>query len=199
MSTIDLADTERRAYSTLFDDGLLDILVGSFIVALALSMGTDVDYLPAIGAGLGVPLWVAARRLISEPRIGQVSLHVDRQARIRRGIAMLGGLLALTAAGGVVWFLSTPAGAPALPAAWRAVPLGLVLALTAWATAWIFQIPRMAGHGLVIAAAFVAGAALGLPRGAGPLAAGVVIVAAGIVVLIGFLGRNPKPPAEIRE
>jgi hypothetical protein len=92
MSTqISLKEAERRAFKTKFDDGLWDILLGSyfmmFVVALYLSPSlgdfwSSVIIIPGVGFVFMVT-WLL-RKFIVTPRIGNVKFGKARRGKLKR-------------------------------------------------------------------------------------------------------------------
>jgi hypothetical protein len=75
----DLKEIEKRSYTSYHQDGLLDIFVGVYILAFSLGILMDVLWefgfgmtMPAILVAVMLPMWIAAKRKITMPRIGFV-------------------------------------------------------------------------------------------------------------------------------
>lgn len=74
-----LKEIERRAYTSYHQDGLLDIFVGVYIAAFGLGIVADKVWgldegsiMPVIFVAVMLPIWIAAKRKITMPRIGFV-------------------------------------------------------------------------------------------------------------------------------
>lgn len=88
---ISLKEAERKAFKTKVDDGLWDILLGSyflmFVIAIYLSPSlgdfwSSAIFIPGLGL-VYLVIWVI-RKYIVTPRIGRVKFGRGRQARLMR-------------------------------------------------------------------------------------------------------------------
>jgi hypothetical protein len=75
-----LKEIERRAYMSYHQDGLLDIVVGVFILGFGVGIFLDMVWefgfgsiMPAILIAVILPIWIAAKRKITMPRTGFVN------------------------------------------------------------------------------------------------------------------------------
>lgn len=183
-----LQQMEHSAYRKRIDHGLIDVLIGAFLVAIGLMLHADLDYMPVIVFFIGVFAHREASRRLIEPRIGHVRLRADRVARIKAWqwftlgslVAAVSGVLALR---GLGW-IEYPDGARALVVTGCfALPLALA--------AWLFGIRRW----FVYAAMLLAGGALeawaGLDYGTSWYFSGGLVVLAGGVLLAKFLRAHP--------
>ncbi|MDX1813627.1 MAG: hypothetical protein R3319_02450, partial [Candidatus Bathyarchaeia archaeon] len=75
-----LKEIERRAYMSYHQDGLLDIFAGLYILGFGLGIMMDILWefgfgviMPAILIVTVLPIWIAAKRKITMPRIGFVN------------------------------------------------------------------------------------------------------------------------------
>ena len=107
MSTMgSLERLEHSIYRSQVDHGLLDILMGAFLIAIGLMLHADLDYMPVVVFFVGMFALKEARRRLIEPRIGHVRLKAERRARLKawRWLTLLAlvvavfGVLALSAA-----------------------------------------------------------------------------------------------------
>lgn len=117
---------ESEIYTSRFDDGLLDLLVGVGLLVLGLFWRVERPELGAAVPAILIPLWIALRRTFIEPRLGRVAFAPERR-RLERGrltaaLALGAGLLACAALA-VVWARGAETGpvtlrtfAPLLPA-----------------------------------------------------------------------------------
>ncbi len=195
----DLAQIERKAYETIWEDGLLDVFVGAGVLGIGVSWVSGHAVYGAILPALLVPVWQAARKKIVEPRTGYVEFSPARKTREKRGLGLMLLLGVLTLMLGIgVYFMARerppeldrllPVVIPALPAAL----LGFGGALVGF----LFGIRRF----LTYAALLFLGAAVGAHLGAGPgwhfLAPGLVILVVGVTLLASFLKKYPLAAAE---
>ncbi len=104
-----LKEIERTAYMSYHQDGLLDIFAGLYILGFGLGLFMDVilDFgmgvilMPSCFIAIALPLWIAAKRKITMPRIGFVRFGTGSTSKIMAifiGIAVagLGFFLAFT-------------------------------------------------------------------------------------------------------
>ena len=75
-----LKEIERKAYMSYHQDGLLDIFAGLYILAFGLGIYATIiwDYsfgliMPGALIAIIIPIWIAAKRKITIPRIGYVN------------------------------------------------------------------------------------------------------------------------------
>jgi hypothetical protein len=104
----DLKEIEKRAYTSYHQDGLLDIFAGAYILAFGLGILTEVFWglsfgsiLPAISVAVMLPMWIAAKRKITMPRIGFVKFG------IQSGMKFMAVLLGIMLTGVGVFFAIT--------------------------------------------------------------------------------------------
>lgn len=204
---VNLKQIERKAWTSFFQDGLLDILIGLLLLLMVVpDMLSDVfpSKSPQYGmtvalAGLAVVIFWAGKRFMTMPRLGRVKFVRARRVQKMRvaaplaaaslftGILMASILLAQRNGGSV---LEAVAGSRALAA------LGLAV--------WMILIFSLASYFMDFTRGYVIGVlcALGL---AGTvlfdnpimfLLAGGVIVLMGLVVLIRFLRKYRIPAQE---
>ena len=142
-SHFDLPQLERQLYESTWNDGLLDLCTGAALMITGVFWVIGMSTYSTFAAPIAIPIWVAARRNISQPRMGTVTFGTDRvkRERIHFLALFLLGMIALIA-GLVLYFKGVPndlsvslrrlnviAGLPALllaiPAGTVAVALGL--------------------------------------------------------------------------
>jgi len=78
-----LKEIERKAYMSYHQDGLLDIFAGLYILTFGLGIFTTIiwDYsfgliIPGALIAVLLPIWIAAKRQITMPRIGYVNFGI---------------------------------------------------------------------------------------------------------------------------
>jgi hypothetical protein len=96
----DLKQVERKTYMSYHQDGLMDIFIGTYITSFGLGVALDLygkpgfgALMPAILVATVLPLWIAAKRKITMPRIGFVkfkSHDTNMLAVTILGVAVLG-------------------------------------------------------------------------------------------------------------
>ena len=192
MDAPDLVALERRTYLTAYDNGLWDILLGLWFVAVGAGVITDTGALFAILAAVAIEPWRRFHRRVSESRVGYVRVGPARARRLRRGPQALAAL-----AGLLVILLVSRAEFGEIGSAIRGEigMFALVGALVA-AAGYVFELTRLYAYAGVIAFAAVADVVLPLSTPWILVATGVAIAAIGAWVLIAYLRRYPALPAE---
>ena len=93
-----LREIEKKAYMAYHQDGLLDIVVGVYVLGFGLGIFMDVIWdfsfgmgiIPAILIAVILPIWIAAKRKITMPRIGFVKFGAGGTTKLT---AILIGLM----------------------------------------------------------------------------------------------------------
>jgi hypothetical protein len=197
-----LREIEKKTYMSYHQDGLIDIVIGLY--ALALGLGIIIDriwelsfasIMPAIVIVIVLPIWIQAKRKITMPRIGYVNIG-------RRGSNKLFALLlGLAVAGLGVFFLFTmvtfesgrPEWIETILFQYGMIWIGLGSAVIASLFAYTMGLKRLHGYGLLTLALFTSGYFLSFPFEYLLLVIGSVIVASGAVLLVRFIRKYPLP------
>jgi len=207
MKTTDsLKEIERRAYRSIFEDGIYDILVA--IAFLILAWISVLDYLgiPTIyGYLFGIifiPFCVLGKRYITIPRMGAVKFGARRRKRrlflfivCAAFIFLTLPLMPMLSAGGMAEGLPGDSGIT-LIVGFVMVPL-IVLA------AYFLDFPRLYIYALLISFGILHSGFLsrwvGMPFNSliSFGVPGLIIFAYGLVLLFGFMKKYPKPTPEV--
>lgn len=202
---LDLKELERKAFRSIFQDGLLDIFLG---VALLLFAVTPLladqglgDFWSSVVMGCGwLVAWAGlllAKRHVTVPRMGRVKPGPARRARQSRIVAISAVVLfAGVLAGFAVYLLPQP---DARLLDWL-IPAALGLAAFGMFAlcAHLLDLPRLYGYGILVGLAAPAGELLyrhgaaahhGWPTAFG--IAGSAIAIAGAVMLARFVRAFP--------
>jgi len=196
-----LRDVEKKAYMSYHQDGLIDIVIGLYALAFGLGIILDIIYdfsfaaiMPAILIAIILPIWMAAKRKITMPRIGFVKFGTRGSNKL---FAVFVGLMV---AGLGVFFLFTVAtmqnGTPSwidILFQYGMIVIGLISAVIASLFAYTMGLKRLHGYGLLILALFTIGYFLNLPFQYLLLAIGSVIIASGVALLVRFVRKYPLP------
>jgi hypothetical protein len=213
MSTpLNLKEIERKAFRSTHEDGLLDIELGLIVIGMAVFVFRPPEgYSPRnilllmVVCGLAGGLFLAGKKFITLPRMGQVRFGAIRK---RKNLALglvLGaiillqvGVVALTALG---WLIPTLGEQIARLFGARDVEILLVAALGA-----LFVGPSMLlmayftdyTHGYLIAVLMALAVFLMIYRNQPllPILLGSLIVVLGVVSLVSFLRKYPLPPED---
>ena len=200
-TSLDLQDLEERTFRSRFDDGLLDLIVGLFVLAFGLSLGTSYGGLGGVWAAMLISLWYPLRRSITEPRMGYVEFSKPRQARMRRSMTWMGLALGLSVLAGVgmwvVFAIQDPAFADALRPL-GPIPFGVMLGLLLAVGAKLLGIARGYVYAALVLACVTGAHLLGLEDDLrlALIVSGAVITSAGAWRLASFLRDNPRPPED---
>ncbi|MDP7078686.1 MAG: hypothetical protein QF415_02265 [Candidatus Undinarchaeales archaeon] len=151
----------------------------------------------AILAAVGMPFWIAAKKLITIPRLGVVEYSPERKAQEKDKITMLTMLLTMTALGGGVVFMGVSGAGgipPGIVTAFRANALlsfGFTLAIVVAAVGRVTGLKRMYGYAGLIVGSFLLQKVVDIHPRVSFLVPGVLILASGLLVLSRFLQENP--------
>lgn len=192
-----LAEFESKAYQSLWNDGLVDLCLGIGILTLAASWITHHAVFGAILPALMVPLWHAARRVITEPRAGYVELNAERTGQLRLNHAVLAGLGVVALMMGIgLYLLVTRSQGAGLDLSWSFIPAlpALLLSIATFVVAVLYKVPRFYFYGAVLLLSGLLGGLIGLRPGWHFVVPGLTITGFGTVLLISFLRRNPSRP-----
>jgi len=184
----ELMRLEQSAYRSQIDHGLIDLVIGAWLVAVGLMLHADLDYMPVVVFCIGVLAYREAFVRLIEPRIGHVRLRADRIERIQGWkwitlgalVAAVFGVLALRALGWIDW-----------PASIRPLVVTGCFALPLALAAWLFGIRRWWLYAAVLLAGGAVEAPAGLDYGASWYFSGGLVVLAGGLQLARFLRAHP--------
>jgi hypothetical protein len=195
-----LKEIERRAYTSYHEDGLLDIFVDVYVLGFGLGVFLDTlwesgfgSIMPAILVATILPIWIAAKRKITMPRIGFVKFGpsggTTKLMAIFIGLAVAGlGVsvvftLALSQNGSHQWLdLIFQNGM-------------LIVGFGSLAVCILFGysmgLKRLYAYGLLALISLAVGHFLGVFFAYILMALGTTVMVAGIVLLIGFVRKYP--------
>lgn len=219
-----LKDAERRAFASTLDDGVVDIVIGAFLLIFVVA-----PFLSAAGLGdfwssfVLVPydalVFLAAfivKRTVVAPRRGTVKFSPARQARLRKSVWIL-LVIGLVGFGlGILSFLSADMGR------WvHLARFGLVVLAGFSTAAYFFDCPRFYLYGVMVGVGPIAAEALSVGLGTVhdslpialrlisrlitahhglPLTFAVIcgiIILNGVALFVRFLCTHPLPPVEL--
>jgi hypothetical protein len=193
-----LKEIERRAYMSYHQDGLLDIFVGLYILGFGLGIYMDIIWeygfgsiMPAILIAAVLPIWIAAKRKITMPRIGFVKFGA------RGSNKLFAIFLGIMVAGLGVFFVFTFA---TFQGARQWLDLifqngMLVVGFGSLAVCLLFGysmgLKRLYAYGVLALVALVIGHFMGIFFAYILLALGLTVMVAGFALLIGFVRKYP--------
>jgi hypothetical protein len=192
-----LKEIERRAYMSYHQDGLLDIFVGLYILGFGLGIYMDIIWeygfgsiMPAILIAAVLPIWIAAKRKITMPRIGFVKFGA------RGSNKLFAIFLGLMVAGLGVFFAFTVFQGGHSPWLDLVFQNGLIIVgIGSLAVCLLFGysmgLKRLYAYGVLALVALVIGHFMGIFFAYILLALGLMVMVTGIALLIGFVRKYP--------
>jgi hypothetical protein len=203
---ISLKQVERKAYQTVYQDGLWDVLIGSYalmfaiIPALSVPLGdfwSSALLIPAIGLVYAI-IWLI-RKYILHPRTGRVELGAWRIARLKRANLMLFVVLTAALLLGALSFLQFDR----LPGWVHTLRFSSVILIGFGLAGYLFEFPRLYAYGLMLGAAPILGEWLYQEFGAShhgiPITftiTGVIIILTGLFHFVRLLRQTEVAPEE---
>jgi len=190
---IDLKLVQRKVYLSFFQDGLWDVLLGSFVLAWGLGILTDTAALTGVWFITAYFSIVAVKKRVTYPRIGHMKIPLERRTNIRLLIA---GIVAALAGVGAFLVVRSEIARPL----WDYFPLmlGAIIGTVVFLIAYWWQINRWYAYGATI----IVGVSLhqwqNVAFSWSFIIPGIVILSAGIAMFIRFLHQYPKPIEEGR-
>ena len=194
-----LKEIERRAYMSYHQDGLLDIFAGLYVLGFGLGITMEIlwDFgfgviMPGILIATVLPIWIAAKRKITLPRIGFVSFGVrgaNKLMAIFLGVmvAGLGAFFAFTFAtfqGGSRQWLDL-----IVQNGMIIVGLGTLAVCTLFG--YSMGLRRLYVYGLLAALVLFIGHFLGIFFAYILTALGITVMVVGFALLISFVKKYP--------
>jgi hypothetical protein len=180
-----------RVYEACWQDGSIDLFAGVAAAGIGVAWIFDLVVMGPIAPALAIPLWVAFRRRVIEPRLGHVRFDSSRRRRLKRAhvvliavgcATLILGVATYFASGGArpEWFRSV---VPALP--------GVLVGIAGALSALMFAIPRLALYAVPFVLGGLGVAALDTDPGWALLAGGLVAATTGCVLLVRFAWQFP--------
>jgi hypothetical protein len=203
-TNVDLKRLERKAWTSFFQDGLLDILMGLTLLAVGFpamlpgifTSGLSQDVAAAVLMVLALLAYWGGKRFVTVPRTGRAEFSSARRSRQTKAAV----IYAISAVAGAIVFLMTMLGLSSNPPAWVQC-LGVEGFLALGIGGWMLLIVGLASYftdytrGYVIAAlyALAFGGKVLLHNPIMFIVAGMLAVVMGLVVFVRFLRTHPKP------
>jgi hypothetical protein len=194
-----LKEIERRAYMSYHQDGLMDIFAGLIILGFGLGIFMQIilDYslgaiMPAILITTFLPIWVAAKRKITMPRIGFVNFG------IRGANKLTAVFLGTMVAGLAVFFLFTFATSQSGLRQWLDLIIQNGMLIVGFGTlavcilfGYSMGLKRLYGYGVLAVIVLVSGHFTGIFFAYIIMALGTTVMVTGAVLLISFVRKYP--------
>ena len=200
---VDLKQIERKAYTSYFQDGLWDIVIGVLVAAWAVGpllsdlglsdIWSGVIFLPFVAVAFAV-LW-AGKRFITRPRMGLVRFGPKRKARLTKVGLMTSALLAVGLIVGLFASMSSTT------SGWvHSAALCAVLLAGFSVGAYFLDFPRLYLYGALLALCLPVGEVLfryaGVAHHGWPATFGVsaaVMLLIGVTLFARFVHKYPLP------
>jgi hypothetical protein len=194
-----LKEIERRAYMSYHQDGLLDIFVAVYILGFGVGVWMDMTWelgfgiaLPAILIATVLPIWIAAKRKITMPRIGFVNFGIRGASKIT---AIFIGIMVLGLGAFFVFTLATFQGGSRQ---WLDLIFQngmLIVGFGSLAVCILFGysmgLKRLYAYGLLALVSLVIGHFMGIFFAYILMALGTTVMVTGIALLISFVKKYP--------
>ncbi len=188
-----LTEAQKFAAKTMTEDGLIDLFAGVGLIIVGYFWLVDNAAVSAIMPFALINMWKVARRKISEPRLGQVTLVREKKSHILTGRIILSIVVLTLAVGIILWWMGGAGqilGTGYFPL-FASGPSLLIAIITLFSAVYL-KSRRFFGYAawLVISA----GIAIWLERGPATafMIGGVPFVGIGTVLLAAFLRRHPR-------
>ncbi len=195
---IDMKEIERQVFLSYSEDGLIDIAVGTVITAWGLMLMLEPSGLIGLIGLLGMGIWYLGKRSITIPRIGVI----EPSAKVERRLTNLAVFMVVLGLVALVGILLSRAAGTTLTSDYSLGILGLVLAIGVAFLAYLLNASRMYIYALILLASFAGGEILSRSITAfdafalSVVLGGGLILLSGIVVLVRFLRKYPRPQME---
>lgn len=203
---MNLKELERKAWTSYFDDGILDITVGLFVIFFGIGMTTRYTYLTVL-SWMVIFFFAAAKKSITLPRVGLVKFSPEREERMKKETSFYVVFFTITAFIGLGYFIAIAFGIPqsirTFVGELALVSYELIIAVGLCFVAYWKQIKRFYAYAGFTLAVIVAGLFIDVPdvhpftvTGYQFSATAIVILFTGLYVLARFLRRYPKREGE---
>ena len=195
-----LKEIERRTYMSYHQDGLLDIFTGVYILGFGLGIFMDTVWesgfgaiMPAILIAIVLPIWVAAKRRITMPRIGFVKFGhgggTSKLMAIFIGLAVAG--LGVAFAFTIATFQSGSRQLLDLIFQNGMLIVGFGSLAVCILFGYSMGLRRLYAYGLLAMITLVIGHLLDIFFAYILSALGITVIATGVALLIGFVKKYP--------
>jgi len=195
---LDMKEIERQVYLSYSEDGLVDIAIGVVITAWGLMLTQEPTGLIGLIGLLGMGIWYIGKRTITIPRIGVIEPSPKMERRLTN-LAVFLIVLGLVVFVGIL--LSRAVGSSMISDYSLGI-LGLVLAAPVALLAYLLNASRMYIYSVILFISFAGGEILAKSITAfdafalSVILGGGLILLSGIVVLLRFIRKYPRPQME---
>jgi hypothetical protein len=189
---IELKEIERKVYTSYHQDGLMDISIAFIVLAFGIMMVLDMAWMGAIFAAVGIPLYAAAKKVLTVPRIGFVKFAPYRAKAMQTIALVVFSLLMLL---GVVAFMQVEGGSTPtwllFAIEYPMLVIGSSLAILFCLVGYTFRTKRMYAYALLSLTTFFAGSLMYFPLYYYMILLGTLLLLFGSAMLIRFVRKYP--------
>jgi hypothetical protein len=195
---LDMKEIERQVFLSYSEDGLVDIAIGVVIAAWGLMLIQEPTGLIGLLGLLGMGIWYIGKRIITIPRIGVIEPNLKMERRLTN-LAVFLIVLGLVAFAGI---LLTRASGSTMIGDYSLGILGLVLAAGVALLAYLLNAARLYIYAVILFVSFAGGEILAKTVttfdafALSVIVGGGLILLSGIVVLVRFMRKYPRPQME---
>jgi len=195
---LDMKEIERQVYLSYSEDGLVDIAIGVVITAWGLMLIQEPTGLIGLIGLLGMGIWYIGKRTITIPRIGVIEPSPKMERRLTN-LAVFLVALGLIAFTGII--LSRVGGSTMISDYSLGI-LGLVIAAGVALLAYLLNAARLYIYAVILFVSFAGGEILAKTVttfdafALSVIVGGGLILLSGIVVLVRFMRKYPRPQLE---
>jgi hypothetical protein len=188
-----LGALEKKAYLMYHGDGLADLAIGLVVLLFGLGMEFDQTLLAPIFAAVAYPLWLGAKKGITEKRLGYVEFSEERKSKERRGMIILFLLGSVTFLLGILGYVALTGGGAASGLLQRSgyLLLGAMFAVLISSVGLVLGMVRLHAYSAMIILSVSLANLFGYSREMGIIVPGVLTVSSGTWILASFLRRYP--------
>jgi len=195
---LDMKEIERQVFLSYSEDGLVDIAIGVVIAAWGLMLIQEPTGLIGLLGLLGMGIWYIGKRIITIPRIGVIEPNPKMERKLTN-LAVFLIVLGLVAFAGI---LLTRAAGSTMIGDYSLGILGLVLAAGVALLAYLLNAARLYIYAVILFVSFAGGEILAKTVttfdafALSVIVGGGLILLSGIVVLVRFMRKYPRPQME---
>jgi hypothetical protein len=192
MTNIDLKELERKAFTSYHEDGIIDIFAGGWVLFFGIiSICTDKPWFAGMFPVYGLPLFAAAKKKITVPRIGYVKFSEQRRSLM---LIVYLWIAAMFTVFGILFYTgNSPSWMYALFLDYPKLVFGSVVGLLFFVCALVTRIFRFYAYAALILVMSVSGYVVGphIRYEYIPVVLGVLILSVGVLLLIQFIQHYP--------
>lgn len=192
-----IKEIQRKAYTSYHQDGLIDLFASIYVITFAAGILMDFlwDFsfgviLPGFILVLTIPLWIAAKRKITVPRIG----YVNFGGKGKNNLTAI--LVGLTVLGIAFLFIFAMIRVGTAPLATIIIEYGMIFTALGSLTVcslfgYAMGLKRMYAYGILAFAFFTVGYFIGVFFAYVILGLGIVVIFSAVSLLVRFVRKYP--------